>query len=92
MSQPVANISDTGTPKHLGLILDGNRRWAREHNVPIYEGHKAGYRNMEKILQAALDRGGFDSTVWLVGVALIADCGQLHQQTVRAPRGLVLGL
>lgn len=57
MSQPVANISDTGTPKHLGLILDGNRRWAREHNVPIYEGHKAGYRNMEKILQAALDRG-----------------------------------
>ncbi len=44
-------------PRHLGFILDGNRRWAREHGLPIYEGHKAGYRNMEKILEAALDRG-----------------------------------
>lgn len=44
-------------PRHLGLILDGNRRWAREHGLPIYEGHKAGYRNMETILEAALDRG-----------------------------------
>lgn len=39
------------------MILDGNRRWAREHNLPIYEGHKAGYRNMETILDAAMDRG-----------------------------------
>lgn len=44
-------------PRHLGLILDGNRRWAREHGVPVYEGHKAGYKNMERILEAALDRG-----------------------------------
>jgi len=44
-------------PRHLGLILDGNRRWAREHGVSIYEGHKAGYRNMESILDAALERG-----------------------------------
>ena len=44
-------------PRHLGLILDGNRRWAKEHGLPIYEGHKAGYRNMETILDAAMDRG-----------------------------------
>lgn len=53
-------MSDTqvsGVPKHLGLILDGNRRWARERGLPIYEGHKAGYKNMETILDAALDRG-----------------------------------
>ncbi len=52
------NTTDAASmPKHLGLILDGNRRWAKEHNLPIYEGHKAGYRNMETILDAALDRG-----------------------------------
>lgn len=52
------NTTQTATvPRHLGLILDGNRRWAREHGVPIYEGHKAGYRNMETILDAAMDRG-----------------------------------
>lgn len=47
----------TAVPRHLGIILDGNRRWARERGLPIYEGHKAGYRNVERILDAALDRG-----------------------------------
>lgn len=52
------NETQTATvPRHLGLILDGNRRWAREHGLPVYEGHKAGYRNMETILDAAMDRG-----------------------------------
>lgn len=46
-----------GVPRHLGLILDGNRRWAREHGLPIYEGHKAGYRNVERIMDEALGRG-----------------------------------
>ncbi|HSX42562.1 MAG TPA: polyprenyl diphosphate synthase [Candidatus Saccharimonadales bacterium] len=52
-------MSDTEVvvPRHLGLILDGNRRWARERGVPLFEGHKAGYRNVEPILEAALDRG-----------------------------------
>jgi undecaprenyl diphosphate synthase len=44
-------------PRHLGIILDGNRRWAKEHDLPVFEGHKAGYRNMETILDAALERG-----------------------------------
>ena len=44
-------------PRHLGLILDGNRRWARERGLPIYEGHKAGYQNMERIVDAAVERG-----------------------------------
>ncbi len=47
----------SSVPKHLGLILDGNRRWAREHGLSIYEGHKAGYRNVETIMDAALARG-----------------------------------
>ncbi|MEJ0073123.1 MAG: polyprenyl diphosphate synthase [Candidatus Saccharibacteria bacterium] len=53
-------MSETETaavPRHLGLILDGNRRWARERGVSTYEGHRAGYRNMETILDAALERG-----------------------------------
>lgn len=51
------NVETAIVPKHLGLIIDGNRRWAREHNLPIYEGHKAGYRAVETILDAALERG-----------------------------------
>lgn len=53
----MSNANEAVVPRHLGFIVDGNRRWAREHGLPVYEGHKAGYRNMETILEAALDRG-----------------------------------
>lgn len=44
-------------PVHLGLILDGNRRWAREQGKPTYEGHKAGYESLKVIGKAAIKRG-----------------------------------
>lgn len=36
-------------PKHVGLILDGNRRWARERNLSTFEGHKKGYQIFKKV-------------------------------------------
>lgn len=45
------------TPKHLGLIVDGNRRWAKERNLPTLEGHKAGLDNFKDIAQTAFDSG-----------------------------------
>ncbi len=44
-------------PRHVGFILDGHRRWAQEHNIPLLEGHRQGYKNFKKIGLAALDRG-----------------------------------
>lgn len=44
-------------PKHLGLILDGNRRWARARGLSIIEGHQAGYQNLKNIVKAAQRRG-----------------------------------
>jgi undecaprenyl diphosphate synthase len=44
-------------PKHLGLILDGNRRWARENGLPQLEGHRKGYENLVTIGLTAMDRG-----------------------------------
>ena len=35
--------------KHVGIILDGNRRWAREKGIITYLGHKAGADNLEKL-------------------------------------------
>lgn len=40
-------------PRHIGFIVDGNRRWAREHGLPITEGHRRGYVNLEKIAKEA---------------------------------------
>lgn len=43
--------------KHLGIILDGNRRWARQHGLPTLEGHRRGYNLVKKVGGWCLDRG-----------------------------------
>lgn len=44
-------------PTHIGFIVDGNRRWAKEHGLPAYEGHLAGYNAMQDVLLETLHRG-----------------------------------
>lgn len=53
----MSNLQTLGVPQHLGLILDGNRRWAREHGLPIMEGHRRGYAALKTITKAAMERG-----------------------------------
>jgi undecaprenyl diphosphate synthase len=43
--------------KHLAIIIDGNRRWARERGLPTLEGHRKGYENVKTIGLAAFERG-----------------------------------
>lgn len=44
-------------PTHIGYILDGNRRWAKQHGLPTYEGHLAGVTALEDVLKATVDSG-----------------------------------
>lgn len=44
-------------PKHLGFIVDGNRRWARERGLPTLEGHRRGIALVEDIAHECFDRG-----------------------------------
>jgi undecaprenyl diphosphate synthase len=44
-------------PKHVGYIVDGNRRWAKSHGLPTYEGHLAGVNAVKDIGFASLDAG-----------------------------------
>lgn len=44
-------------PAHLGMILDGNRRWAKDRGLPTLEGHRKGADNLHDIAVAAFDRG-----------------------------------
>lgn len=44
-------------PDHIGFIVDGNRRWAKSHGLPTYEGHLAGYNVMKEILIECLEQG-----------------------------------
>lgn len=43
--------------RHLAIIIDGNRRWAKERGLPAFEGHRAGYERMKEAVDWCLDRG-----------------------------------
>jgi undecaprenyl diphosphate synthase len=53
MSEVVTNT----VPKHLGLILDGNRRWAKANGLSVLEGHRQGYANLKTIADEAFSEG-----------------------------------
>jgi len=44
-------------PNHLGIIIDGNRRWAKKKGLPSFYGHKKGLDNVRKISDYCLERG-----------------------------------
>ena len=43
--------------KHLGIIADGNRRWAKENGLPKIEGHRRGFNKIETLVAAAAEAG-----------------------------------
>jgi len=45
------------TPRHIGFIVDGNRRWAKKHGIPTYEGHLAGYNTLHDVVKETFDQG-----------------------------------
>lgn len=57
---------DTISPlNHVALIADGNRRWAKEKNLPSFEGHRKGFENIKKLLKKGRDLGIPVMTFWV---------------------------
>ena len=44
-------------PTHVGYILDGNRRWARMHSLPEFDGHLAGYNALKEVVEGSFEKG-----------------------------------
>ncbi|HQE91245.1 MAG TPA: polyprenyl diphosphate synthase [Anaerolineae bacterium] len=47
----------TPLPRHVGMIMDGNGRWAHRRGLPRLAGHRAGVENLHQVLRAAVDFG-----------------------------------
>jgi undecaprenyl diphosphate synthase len=47
----------TRIPYHVGIIMDGNGRWAKARGLPRVAGHKAGTDNLRRVLRACADFG-----------------------------------
>lgn len=50
-------MTEPEVPRHVGFIVDGNRRWAKKHGLPAYEGHLAGYNALKDVIIACADSG-----------------------------------
>src|SRR5688572_8314061 len=50
-------MSDTTIPAHVGIILDGNRRWAESQGLPVLEGHRQGSEVFKQIASHAFSKG-----------------------------------
>ncbi|NTU46458.1 di-trans,poly-cis-decaprenylcistransferase [Candidatus Roizmanbacteria bacterium] len=51
-------------PRHIAIIPDGNRRWAREHHLPVSYGHKKGFDVCTQITEKARELGVSVVTLW----------------------------
>jgi undecaprenyl diphosphate synthase len=50
-------IDKNKVPKHVAIIMDGNRRWAEKRSLPRLEGHKRGAEIIESITESAYSLG-----------------------------------
>lgn len=54
---PISGAVRSNYPVHVGIIPDGNRRWAKDKGLPSLEGHRRGFESLKNIGQATIDLG-----------------------------------
>jgi undecaprenyl diphosphate synthase len=64
-------IASSTVPRHIAIIMDGNRRWAKQRGLPAFEGHRRGIIALREVTRAASDLGveivtvyGFSTENW----------------------------
>ena len=57
LEEKISEITKTTNLKHIAIIMDGNRRWAKEKNLPSAFGHKKGVEALKNTLRACNDFG-----------------------------------
>ena len=49
----VKEIDFTRLPKHVAIIMDGNGRWAKKRRLPRMEGHRAGSKSVQEVVETS---------------------------------------
>lgn len=57
-----------GIPKHIAIIIDGNRRWARRKGLKPWEGHIAGKKRLQEFLAWCRELGIREVTIYTFSV------------------------
>ena len=61
-----AEVEKKEVPSHIGIILDGNRRWALDHGVPFELGHEEGANTAEELLDWCHELGIKSVTLYVL--------------------------
>lgn len=79
-----------GIPRHIGIIMDGNGRWAKAHRRSVNYGHRAGVAAIKRTLYAAEEQGvkilsvyAFSTENWRRSEAEVSGLMRLFVQTIR---------
>jgi undecaprenyl diphosphate synthase len=94
-------------PRHIGIVMDGNGRWAKRRFMPRYFGHKYGVDALVKVVLACADRGvdyltvfAFSSENWkrpsdevsgLMGLVMIGVTKYLARLATQGVRIRIIG-
>src|SRR2546423_2263420 len=77
-------------PRHIAIVMDGNRRWARGHHLPVIAGHRQGVETIRRTVRAARDRGveyvtlySFSTENWKRSREEVGGLMQLLEETIR---------
>jgi len=84
-------------PRHVGIIMDGNGRWAQQRGLPRLEGHRAGAESVRDITRAARETGiealtlyAFSSQNWARPAEEVAGLMQLLREFLIDERAEIL--
>jgi len=66
-------ISEGPMPKHIAIIPDGNRRWARTQGFDVNVGHEVGYEKLEEVLK----------WLWELGVKVVTVYAMSYENCIK---------
>lgn len=61
-----SSLPGDAMPRHIGVILDGNRRWAKTYGEPAATGHRRGAGKITELLEWSQDLGIEVVTLWML--------------------------
>jgi undecaprenyl diphosphate synthase len=87
---PVAEAPDPCRPTHVGIIMDGNGRWAQARGLPRIEGHRRGVEAVRDAVRSAIEFGlryltiySFSSENWSRPASEVSDLMSLLKRFIR---------
>lgn len=77
-------------PHHVGIVMDGNGRWAQARGMPRLMGHRSGVNNIRPVLEASVEFGikvltiyAFSTENWARPAAEVSGLMRLLSETIR---------